>query len=243
MTTENTFRLDGREIPFEHGDTVMDAALKAGEYIPHLCHNPEFKPHGSCRICIVDVNGRHQCSCTLPAENDMDVDNSSEAIVEKRRMLLQMLFVEGNHTCPACEKSGACQLQAVAYYTGMLSPHFTHFFPKRSIDATHPDIVFYHNRCILCGLCERASRDVDKKSVFSITGRGINSRLLLTHPMVNWAAVNCRIQIKPFPCVRWARFCQNTLATRLPSANVCMTPNPSALWVMLPNIIRPKSHI
>lgn len=182
MTTENTFRLDGREIPFEHGDTVMDAALKAGEYIPHLCHNPEFKPHGSCRICIVDVNGRHQCSCTLPAENDMDVDNSSEAIVEKRRMLLQMLFVEGNHTCPACEKSGACQLQAVAYYTGMLSPHFTHFFPKRSIDATHPDIVFYHNRCILCGLCERASRDVDKKSVFSITGRGINSRLLFNSP-------------------------------------------------------------
>jgi [NiFe] hydrogenase diaphorase moiety small subunit len=182
MTKEDTFRLDGREIPFKPGDTVMDAALKAGEYIPHLCHNPEFKPHGSCRICIVDVNGRHECSCTLPAESGMDVDNSSEAIVEKRRMLLQMLFVEGNHTCPACEKSGACQLQAVAYYTGMMSPHFTHFFPKRSIDATHPDIVFYHNRCILCGLCERASRDVDKKSVFSITGRGINSKLLFNSP-------------------------------------------------------------
>jgi len=182
MNTENIFRLDGKDIPFEEGETVMDAALRAGEYIPHLCHNPEFKPHGSCRICIVDVNGRHETSCTLPASRNMDVDNSSEAIMAKRQTLLQMLFVEGNHTCPACEKSGACQLQAVAYYTGMLSPHFTHFFPKRSIDATHPDIVFYQNRCILCGLCERASRDVDKKSVFSISGRGIDSKLVFNSP-------------------------------------------------------------
>jgi len=173
-----TFRLDGRNIPYEEGDTVMDAALRAGEYIPHLCHNPDFPPHGSCRVCVVDVNGRHQCSCTLPASDNLDVDNSSEAIVTKRRTLLQMLFVEGNHTCPACEKSGACQLQAVAYSTRMLSPHFTHFFPKRSIDASHPDIVFYFNRCILCGLCVRVSRDVDKKSVFAISGRGINSKLV-----------------------------------------------------------------
>jgi len=93
-----------------------------------------------------------------------------------------MLFVEGNHTCPACEKSGACQLQAVAYSTGMLSPHFTHFFPKRSIDASHPDIVFYQNRCILCGLCVRASEQYDKKSVFTISGRGMESKLLFNSP-------------------------------------------------------------
>ena len=178
MSTEKTFRLDGKAIPFEDGDTVMDAALRAGEYIPHLCHNPDYEPHGSCRICVVDINGKHQCSCTLPASEGMDVDNSSEAIVDKRRTLLQMLFVEGNHTCPACEKSGACQLQAVAYSNGMLSPHFTHFFPRRSIDASHPDIVFYFNRCILCGLCVRVSHDVDKKSVFSISGRGRSARIV-----------------------------------------------------------------
>lgn len=182
MSTLKTFKLDGKDIPFEEGETVMDAALRAGEYIPHLCHNPDFPPHGSCRVCVVDVNGRHMCSCTLPATENMDVDNSSDAIVDKRRTLLQMLFVEGNHTCPACEKSGACQLQAVAYSTGMLSPHFTHFFPKRSIDASHPDIVFYFNRCILCGLCVRVSRDVDKKSVFSISGRGISTKMIFNSP-------------------------------------------------------------
>lgn len=177
MSEDKTFKLDGKPIPFKEGDTVMDAALRAGEYIPHLCHNPEFKAHGSCRVCIVDVCGRHRSACTLQACEGLEVDNSSEAIMDLRRTLLQMLFVEGNHICPACEKSGDCQLQAVAYYSRMLSPHFTHFYPKRSIDASHPDIVFYHNRCILCGLCVHASIEVDRKDVFSISGRGLDSKL------------------------------------------------------------------
>ena len=179
MNSEQSFKLDGKNIIFQQGDTIMDAALRAGEYIPHLCHNPEFTPHGSCRVCVVAVNGRHVSACTLPASENMEVDNSSDAIMEQRRNLLQMLFVEGNHVCPGCEKSGACQLQAVAYYTRMLSPHYTHFFPKRTFDASHPDIAIDFNRCILCELCVRASRDVDKKNIFSITGRGLDSRLVI----------------------------------------------------------------
>lgn len=179
MSSAKTFKLDSKTINFHDGDTVMDAALRAGEYIPHLCHNPEFTPHGSCRVCVVEVNGRHMSACTLPATENMEVDNSSDAIMDQRRSLLQMLFVEGNHVCPGCEKSGACQLQAVAYYTGMLSPHFTHFFPKRSFDASHPDIAIDFNRCILCELCVRASRDVDNKNIFSISGRGMDSRLVI----------------------------------------------------------------
>ena len=182
MNTKKTFRLDGKDIAYNDGDTIMDAAMRAGEYIPHLCHNPEFIPHGSCRVCVVDVNGRRASACTTPASENLEVDNSSDAIMDLRRTLLQMLFVEGNHICPACEKSGACQLQAVAYYTRMLSPHFTHFFPKRSIDASHEDIVFYFNRCILCGLCVQASADIDGKDVFSISGRGINSKLIFNSP-------------------------------------------------------------
>jgi len=177
MTTSKIFTLDGKSIPFYDGDTIMDAALRAGEYIPHLCHNPEFTPHGSCRVCIVNVNGRHISACTQPAIENMQVDNSSDAVMSQRRMLLQMLFVEGNHVCPGCEKSGACQLQAVAYYTRMLSPHFTHFFPRRSVDASHADTAIDYNRCILCELCVRASRDVDRKNVFAINGRGIDSHL------------------------------------------------------------------
>ena len=179
---QNTFMLDGVAVEFNEGDTIMDAALRAGAYIPHLCHNPEFTPHGSCRVCVVGVNGRQVSACTQPAATGLDVDNGSGDITDERRRLLQMLFVEGNHVCPGCEKSGACQLQAVAYYTGMLSPHFTHFFPKRAVDASHPDTAIDFNRCILCELCVRASRDVDHKSVFSISGRGIGTHLTINSP-------------------------------------------------------------
>ena len=179
---QQTFKLDGKSIPFKTGDTIMDAALRAGEYSPHLCHNPEFVPHGSCRVCIVKANGRTVSSCTQPAIENAEVESNSEEIMSKRRSLLQMLFVEGNHVCPGCEKSGACQLQAVAYYTNMLSPHFTHFFPRREVDASHADFIIDYNRCILCELCVRASRDVDGKNIFSISGRGIHRHLTINAP-------------------------------------------------------------
>jgi [NiFe] hydrogenase diaphorase moiety small subunit len=180
--SDNTFTMDGLVIEFQAGDTIMDAALRAGAYIPHLCHNPEFEPNGSCRVCLVEANGRRVSACTQPAAAGMQVDSASQAIGDARRSLLQMLFVEGNHVCPGCEKSGACQLQAVAYYTNMLSPHFTHFFPRREVDASHPDFAIDYNRCILCELCVRASRDVDGKNVFAISGRGIGSHLVVNSP-------------------------------------------------------------
>lgn len=173
------FRLDGESVPFSPGQTIMDAALAAGVYIPHLCHNPEFVPHGSCRVCMVRANGREVSSCTAPAEAGMEVESETDALRALRVAILQMLFVEGNHVCPACERSGACQLQAVAYYCGMLEPHFRQFFPRRELDASHPDLVLDRNRCILCELCVRASRDRDGKRVFAVAGRGMASQLIV----------------------------------------------------------------
>lgn len=182
MSGDQQFFLDGEPIPFAGGQTLMDAALAAGAYIPHLCHNPEVSPHGSCRVCLVGIEGRYVSACTQPAQPGLRVDNSSPRLLELRRSLVQMLFVEGNHVCPACERSGACQLQAVAYSLGMLDAHFPLFFPPRPVDASHPDFIIDHNRCILCELCVRASRDLDGKRVFAIAGRGIQSRLVVNTP-------------------------------------------------------------
>ena len=182
MTPFNQFRIDGQAIPFTPGQTIMDAALAAGVYIPHLCHNPELAPHGSCRVCVVRAGGRLVSSCTAPAAAGLEVESATPDLQASRRAILQLLFVEGNHLCPACQKTGACQLQAVAYYTGMLAPHFTHFFPRRDLDASHPDYVIDFNRCILCELCVRASRDLDGKDVFAISGRGIASKLVIESP-------------------------------------------------------------
>ena len=177
---DRTIRIDGRDVPFAPGQTIMDAALAAGVYITHLCHNPELKPHGSCRVCVVKLNGRaHVAACTTPAAPGQVVENACEEVQAHRRTLLQFLFVEGNHLCPACEKSGRCQLQAVAYWCGMLGPRFTHFYPRRPVDASHPEAVIDHSRCILCELCVRASRDLDGKNVFAVAGRGIDARLVI----------------------------------------------------------------
>ncbi len=193
MTKTNTFTLDGKTIPFEEGETIMEAASAAGVYIPHLCHHPEFKPHGSCKLCTVNIGGRLGASCTNKAAAGMVVESETEALNADRRALTQMLFVEGNHICPSCEKSGNCQLQAVAYHLGMLTPHFTHFYPARDIDASHPDVLLERNRCILCELCVRASRDVDGKNVFGIGGRGIKSRLIVNSASGRLADTNLSV--------------------------------------------------
>jgi len=173
----NTLTIDGQAIPFKPGQTIIEAATEAGIYIPHLCHNPEFKPHGSCKLCTVQVNGRNCSACTMPAAENQEVLNNTKELNDTRRTLTQMLFVEGNHFCPGCEKSGNCQLQAVGYFVGMLDTHFPHFFPNRRVDASHPEVMLDLDRCILCELCVRASRDVDGKGVFGLVGRGMESRL------------------------------------------------------------------
>lgn len=175
----NTLTIDGRDIPFTPGQTIIEAATAADVYIPHLCHNPEFKPHGSCKLCTVQVNGRNCSACTMPAAEGQQVLNNTKELNEARRSITQMLFVEGNHVCPGCEKTGNCQLQAVAYFVGMLDTHFPHFFPIRNVDASHPDVMLDLDRCILCELCVRASRDMDGKSVFGIAGRGMQSHLVV----------------------------------------------------------------
>ncbi len=176
------FTLDGEKIAFQPGQTILMAALAAGVYIPHLCAHPEFTPHGSCKLCTVVVNGRNGSACAMQALPGQDVLSDTPELNGRRRVLLQMLFVEGNHFCPGCEKSGNCQLQALAYDLEMLNPHFVHFFPERKVDASHPDIFLDMNRCIMCELCVRASRDIDGKNVFALAGRGRASHIVVNAP-------------------------------------------------------------
>jgi [NiFe] hydrogenase diaphorase moiety small subunit len=179
MSPLPTFALDGEDVAFRPGQTIIQAALAAGRYVPHLCYHPEFKPHGSCKLCTVRVDGRQAAACTTPAAPGLAVESDTPELNVQRRTLVQMLFVEGNHFCPSCEKSGDCLLQAVAYDLGVMSPRFPHLYPDRPVDASHPEILLDFNRCILCELCVRASAEVDRKNVFALSGRGLRKHLVV----------------------------------------------------------------
>ena len=167
-----TFKIDNVEVTGKPGQTIMEAADAAGIYIPRLCTFEGLEPHGSCRVCTVLVNGKPQAACTQPIAQGIAVDNNTEEVLQIRKDIVDMLFVEGNHYCMFCEKSGNCELQALAYRFGILAPKYPFLFPKRDVDASHKDIFIDRNRCVLCGRCVRASQDIDGKGVFDFVGRG-----------------------------------------------------------------------
>jgi [NiFe] hydrogenase diaphorase moiety small subunit len=179
MNAKITFTIDGVEITGNEGQTIMQAADDAGVYIPRLCYHPEVQAHGSCRVCTVIVNGKPQTACTQPITEGMIVENDTPELKEHRRNLVDMLFIEGNHMCMFCERSGNCELQAMAYRLGILAPKYPYFYPDKPIDSTHKDIFLELNRCILCGRCVNASREIDKKGVFDFINRGINKQLIV----------------------------------------------------------------
>jgi [NiFe] hydrogenase diaphorase moiety small subunit len=166
------FTIDGVTIPARQGQTIMEAADDAGIWIPRLCWMKELAPGGACRLCTVSVNGRNQAACTQPAAPNIDVECDTALLNEQRKQLIEMLFVEGNHYCMFCEKSGGCELQAVAYRFGITAPRYPYSFPKRPVDATHSAVLVDHNRCIRCGRCVRSSAQLDGKGVFGFVNRG-----------------------------------------------------------------------
>lgn len=154
------------------GQYILDAAKENGIYIPTLCNYPGIKPKGSCRICTVRVNGRLMTACTTPVAENMKIENNVEDIIELRRAIIELLFVEGNHFCPACEKSGNCELQALAYRYHMMVPRFPYSFPHREVDAMNPKLIKDQNRCVLCKRCIRAIFDDKGRAIFAYHKRG-----------------------------------------------------------------------
>lgn len=174
--------IDGAEVQGKPGQTILEAAEAAAVYIPRLCWMKNLTAAGSCRVCSVRANGRVQSACTQPIGPGMVVENDTEELRELRRNLIDMLFVEGNHFCMFCEKSGECELQALAYRFGITAPKYPFMFPQRDLDASHPEIFVDRNRCILCGRCVRASRELDGKHVFGFVGRGTTKRVAVNAP-------------------------------------------------------------
>ncbi|MBD3362311.1 2Fe-2S iron-sulfur cluster binding domain-containing protein [Candidatus Dojkabacteria bacterium] len=172
MSKKVKFTIDGNEISAEEGKNLLDVACENGYYIPALCHMKGHKPAGSCRLCNVKVNGRIMTACTTLVSEGMEVITEDEELAELRKTILEAMFVDGNHFCPACEKSGVCDLQALAYKHKIMSPKFKYEFSNKKVEAEVPKIMLEKNRCILCKKCIRAIKSKDGKNIFGFKARG-----------------------------------------------------------------------
>ncbi|MBP7707964.1 MAG: (2Fe-2S)-binding protein [Candidatus Aminicenantes bacterium] len=166
------FTIDGKPCVARPGQTIVEAALANGVWIPVLCRFEGLKPAGSCRICTVRVAGRFMAACTQPVTEGMAVENEVADLEDMRKALVEMLFVEGNHFCPSCEKSGNCELQALGYRYRLTAPRFPYLWPGRAIDAGSPFLMLEHNRCIQCRRCVQAVKAKDGRKVFAAVERG-----------------------------------------------------------------------
>ena len=183
MSDTINFTIDGKECKGKPGQTIVEAAKANKVYIPTLCNFEGLKPAGACRICTVLVADRKMAGCTTPVSEGMVVVNKTAELEDMRKAIVEMLFVEGNHYCPSCEKSGNCELQALGYRYQMMVPRFTYLFPVKKIDAFEK-ILIEQNRCIQCRRCVRAIKTKDGKNIFAVVNRSDKSHISVDSKLV-----------------------------------------------------------
>lgn len=176
-----TFKIDGRICTAEKGQNLIEAAKQNGIFIPTLCHFKHLNPIGSCRVCTVKSNGRPIAGCTLSVSEGIDIEVNTPELLDTRKAILEMMFVEGNHFCPSCEKSGDCEMQNLGYETGIRYTRFPHLFVDRIVDARPERIVVNQNRCIKCKRCIEEIKTKDGYRVFHLTERGNKTQVSIDY--------------------------------------------------------------
>lgn len=151
----------------------MLVARENGIFIPSLCYYEHIEPPlGTCRTCTCKINGKYGPACTEKVHEGLTVEVDSAELIDTRKALVEMMFAEGNHICPACEKSGNCDLQHMGYELGIAVTRFPHLFKDRIIDYKPSRMVMEHNRCIKCKRCVEEVFTDDGKRVFNYMNRG-----------------------------------------------------------------------
>src|SRR6185295_14358288 len=170
--------IDGVPVSTEENRILVDVAAEAGVYIPTLCYLKGKPSLGTCRVCSVKVNRAVVAACTVRVSDGLEVEVDEPETADMRKALVELLFAEGNHNCPSCEKSGRCTLQAVGYEVDMMVSRFPYRFPHRERDHVSDKIWLERDRCIFCQRCVEFVRDeATGQKIFSISHRGAESQI------------------------------------------------------------------
>jgi len=174
--------IDGRQTTVPQGSTVLEAIRNAGIYIPTLCHDPDLKPFGACRLCIVEIEGMRglPTSCTTPAQDGMVVSTDSEEIHRVRRSIIEMAIANHPNDCLVCDKSQTCGLLAVAGYLKVEKDCIDRYRStdlNLTMDTSNPAYDFDPNKCILCGICVRACHEIQGLGAIDFAHRGFQTKI------------------------------------------------------------------
>jgi len=182
-----TLTIDGVSVTVPQGTSVMAAAMKMGTQIPKLCATDMLEPFGSCRMCLVEIEGRRgtPASCTTPAENGMVVHTQSDKLQSLRKGVMELYISDHPLDCLTCSANGDCELQDVAGVVGLREVRYengiNHFDKASQLalpkDLSNPYFTYDPAKCIVCNRCVRACEEVQGTFALTIEGRGFGSRV------------------------------------------------------------------
>jgi formate dehydrogenase major subunit len=177
-----TLEVDGVEITVPAGTSVMRAAAEAGVKVPKLCATDSLEAFGSCRVCLVEIEGMkgYPASCTTPVSEGMNVHTQSEHLARLRRNVMELYISDHPLDCLTCPTNGDCELQDTAGELGLREVRYgydgaNHLVAEK--DSSNPYFTFDPSKCIVCSRCVRACEEVQGTFALTIDGRGFESRV------------------------------------------------------------------
>lgn len=195
--------IDGTPVEVDPGSTVLDAAKKAGVHVPTLCYHPELRVEGSCRLCVVEIEGMRSlaASCVYPASSGMVVRTNSQTVRRTRKSIVELLLANHPQDCLVCTRHGHCELQDLSHQLGVRKVRFKGELREMEKDESSVAIVRDPNKCILCGRCLRICEQTQKVSAIGLAYRGSKSVVTtpFNHGLADGPCVTCGQCIKVCP--------------------------------------------
>jgi ferredoxin len=180
--TDVTLEIDGQAVTVPAGTSVMRAAIEAGVNVPKLCATDSLEPFGSCRLCLVEIEGRrgYPASCTTPAEAGMKVRTQSDRLQKLRRNVMELYISDHPLDCLTCPANGDCELQDMAGVVGLREVRYgfdgaNHLRDRK--DESNPYFTYDPSKCIVCNRCVRACEETQGTFALTIAARGFESRV------------------------------------------------------------------